>query len=83
MQPTIVAVEPMDQYMLLLAYDNGEKRMFDLKPYLELGIFMALKDKRVFETVRVSFDSVEWSNHADIDPETLYENSVTADMHVL
>ncbi len=83
MQPTITAVEPMDNYLLLLTYDNGEKRVFDVKPYLELGIFQALKEKHVFNTVRVSFDSIEWSNHADLDPETLYETSVTADIQVL
>jgi len=82
-QPNITAVEPMDDYLLLLTYHNGEKRVFDVKPYLELGIFQELKDKYLFDTVRVSFDSIEWSNHADIDPETLYEKSETADIQVL
>jgi len=29
----------------------------------------------MFRTVRVSFDCIEWSNQADIDPEVLYQNS--------
>lgn len=46
-----------------------------MKPYLDKGIFQELKDEKMFKTVRISFDSIEWSNHADIDLEVLYENS--------
>jgi hypothetical protein len=72
----IKEVRPQDNYMLLLTFENGEKRQFDMKPYLELGIFQELKDLRLFNTVKTSFDSVEWENEADIDPETLYQNSI-------
>lgn len=48
---------------------NGEKRIFDMKPYLDKGIYRELKDEVKFKTVRVSFDSIEWCNRADIDPE--------------
>ena len=32
--------------------------------------------KIYLKTVRVSFDSIEWSNGADVDPETLYDDSI-------
>ncbi|MDO9256456.1 MAG: DUF2442 domain-containing protein [Bacteroidales bacterium] len=69
-------VQPQDDYLLLLTFENGEKRQFDMKPYLNTGIFSELKDLKVFKTVRKSFDTVEWANEADIDPETLYQNSI-------
>lgn len=69
-------VEPLSDYQLLLTFENGEKRIFDMKPYLDKGIFKELKDEKKFKSVRVSFDSIEWSNQADIDPEILYEKSV-------
>ena len=47
-----------------------------MKPYLDKGIFKELKDENKFKSVRVSFDSIEWCNQADIDPEVLYERSV-------
>ncbi len=72
----IKEVEPQDNYFLLLTFENGEKRQFDMKPYLELGIFMELKDKKLFNTVKTSFDTIEWANEADFDPEVLYEESV-------
>ena len=69
-------VIPQDNYLLLLIFENGEKRQFDMKPYLDLGIFKELKDLRLFRTVKTSFDSIEWDNEADLDPEVLYQHSV-------
>ena len=68
-------VKAMDNYKLILTFENNEKRLFDMTPYLELGVFKTLKGENLFKTVKVSFDTIEWSNGADIDPETLYENS--------
>jgi hypothetical protein len=68
-------VKPQDNYLLLLTFENGEKRQFDVKPYLHLGIFQELKDERLFKTVRKSFDTIEWENEADFDPEFLYQKS--------
>ncbi|HHW06908.1 MAG TPA: DUF2442 domain-containing protein [Clostridia bacterium] len=73
---SVVDVKPLEDYKLLLTFENGEKRVFDVKPYLNKGIFKELQDEKVFRTVRVSFDSIEWCNQADLDPEVLYEKSV-------
>ena len=69
-------VEPQDNYLLLLTFENGEKRKFDMKPYLNKGVFKELEDVSLFNTVRKSFDSIEWDNEADLDPETLYADSI-------
>ncbi|ANH80792.1 hypothetical protein A8C56_07185 [Niabella ginsenosidivorans] len=73
---SIKEVQPQNNFQLLLIYNNGEKRLFDMAPYLETGLFRELKDKNIFRTVKPSFDTIEWSNEADIDPEILYKNSV-------
>lgn len=72
----VVKVKPLDNYKLKITFKNDEVRVFDMKPYLEKGIYKELKDEEKFKTVKVSFDSVEWCNQADIDPEFLYEKSV-------
>ena len=72
-------VKPQDNYLLLLTFENGEKRHFDMKPYLDFGIFKELKDLRLFKTVKTSFDSIEWDNEADFDPEILYQKSIKID----
>jgi hypothetical protein len=68
-------VRPTSNYQLILTFVNGEKRQFDMNPYLDLGIFKELKDISAFNTVRVSFDTIEWENGADMDPEILYKES--------
>lgn len=69
-------VKPLPEYKLLLTFDNNEKRVFDVRPYLEHGIFSELKDLTKFNSVKVKFDTIEWSNGADLDPEVLYKNSL-------
>jgi len=69
-------VQPKNDYLLLLTFENGEKRQFDMKPYLNVGIFSELKDVNLFKTVCKNFDTVEWDNEADLDPEILYRDSL-------
>ena len=70
-------VKPIDNYKLILTFENNEVKIFDMIPYLDKGIFQELKDENLFKAVKVSFDSKEWPNEADIDPETLYEDSIS------
>ena len=75
MSLAVIDVEPLNDYKLLLTFENGEKRIFDVSPYLDEGIFQELKNEEKFRAVRVSFDSIEWCNQADLDPEFLFEKS--------
>ena len=75
MYQSIINVQPVPNYQLILTFENGEKRQFDMNPYLSLGIFRELRDVFKFNAVKVSFDSIEWENEADLDPEILYNES--------
>jgi hypothetical protein len=44
MNPRVTKVTPEDNYCLLLEFSNGERREFDVSPYLEKGIFTQLKE---------------------------------------
>ena len=71
----VKAVEPKENYMLLLTFENDEQRLFDMKPYLDFGtVFRALKNPAMFNTVHVFADTVGWNNNVDLDPEILYPN---------
>jgi hypothetical protein len=72
----IKEVRPIDNYQLILTFENGEKRKFDMNPYLDKGIFKELRDVTIFKNVRLSFDTIEWPNQIDLDPEILYEQSI-------
>ena len=69
-------VKTIDDYKLILTFEDDSVRIFDMKPLLRKGVFKELKDEKLFKTVKVSFDSIEWANGIDIDPETLYEDGV-------
>lgn len=70
---SVMKVEPKPDFELLLTFESGEVKTFDMKPYLDKGVFRELKDERMFNSVRVSFNSIVWDNEADFDPEVLYE----------
>ncbi len=69
-------VKTIDDYKLILTFEDDSVRIFDMKPLLGKGVFKELKDEKLFKTVKVSFDSIEWANGIDVDPETLYEDGV-------
>lgn len=69
---SVTEVIPNDDFTLLLTFENNEQRSFDLKPYLNFGVFKQLADIDTFKTARLSFDTVEWDGEIDIDPEILY-----------
>ncbi|MBI4686217.1 MAG: DUF2442 domain-containing protein [Nitrospirae bacterium] len=73
---SVKSVKPLGEYKLLIRFENDEEKMFDVFPYLSIGKFAELKDMSLFNSVSVSFDTITWPNHLDIDPEFLYEKSI-------
>ena len=71
----IKSVKPLPEYKLLLRFENNEDKIFDVTPYLEIGKFSELKDISLFNSVSICFDSIEWANNLDLDPEILYQKS--------
>jgi len=76
MNPRVVAVRPNPDYTLTLTFNNGEVKTFDVKPYLDIGIFRELRDQRHFNSVRPFLGSIQWQNGQDFCPDTLYLDSV-------
>ena len=76
MNPYVKSVQPKDDYLLLIAFENGEKRVFDMKPYLKKGVFSKLVNPAMFKTARVVSGSVEWIGEIDLSYDTLYLESV-------
>ena len=77
MNPRIVNVKPEQNFTLLLTFSNGEVKRFDVKPYLEIGIFKELQDLSVFNSVKPFLGSIQWANGVDLCPDTLYLESIT------
>lgn len=75
MRPKAIDVKVLNNYELEIVFNNKEKKKFDVKPYFKFSKFKELKDKNIFNSVRVSGLSIEWENGADICPDELYNNS--------
>lgn len=72
----VTHVTPRDDFHLELEFNTGELRVFDVRPYLDKGVFKQLKDIKLFKQAHVAFDTVCWPGNLDIAPETLYDRSM-------
>ena len=75
MNPRVKAVTPNSDYTLTILFDNGAEKIFDVKPYLDKGVFKELKNKKLFNTVKPYLGSICWKNGQDFCPDTLYLES--------
>lgn len=78
MNPRIKDVKPNSNYTLTLTFTNDEVKVFDVKPYLDKGIFKELKDANLFNSVKPFLGSIQWKNGQDLCPDTLYLESKKA-----
>ncbi|MBQ2964746.1 MAG: DUF2442 domain-containing protein [Clostridia bacterium] len=88
----IVSVVPNHDFTLTLHFDNGEERIYDMKPFIsDDTVFKPLKDYEVFSRVYlddsacVSWDinpeidsNIVWSNKLDLCPDSCYIYSIPA-----
>jgi len=75
MNPYVKRVRPLDDYQLEVEFENGERRLFDMKPYLQRGVFTRLQNRAAFQAARVVVGSVEWPGEVDLSYDTLYLES--------
>lgn len=75
MNPYVTNVCPLDDFRLELGFDNGERRIFDVKPYLQHSVFKRLQERALFRSARVVAGSVEWLGELDLSYDTLYLES--------
>ena len=69
-------VKVLEEYKLLLIYENGEQRIYDMKPNLQYEAFKKLKDYELFKKVHAAGETIEWETGEDVSPESLYLNSI-------
>ncbi len=77
MNPRVKSVKAENDHNLLLEFANGEKKRFDVSPYIGKGVFAPLSDESFFRKVTVFLGSIQWPNGADLCPDTLYLDSIS------
>ena len=75
-RPKVLDVTPLADYKVIVAFDTGERKIFDVTPYINGDWFGKLKNVEVFNTVRVAGNTIEWAEGQDIAPHELYDYSV-------
>ena len=69
---TVTKVEPLSDHCLKIVFKTGDIKIFDVKPYLDKGVFSKLRDPELFNQAYVAYDTVCWPGNLDISPETLF-----------
>ena len=64
-------VRSLDDYQIYVELEDGREGIFDMKPYLNHGVFKELQDISYFSQVDILFGAVTWPHEQDIAPETL------------
>lgn len=77
MIPRINKLETLDNYLLLVTFDNGEKVIYDVKDDIQtLSDFQVLKSEHgLFKNARLdsSRTCVYWTDRVDLPSDTILE----------
>ncbi len=72
----VQSVKPLEDMMMIVTFNTGEKRLFDASTLLHQPAFTPLKDRKVFSTPQIEYGVVTWADGTiDIAPQTMYQNS--------
>ncbi|MGM0656864.1 MAG: DUF2442 domain-containing protein [Thermodesulfobacteriota bacterium] len=67
----VKSVFAKNDYTLFVELSDGRTGIFDVKPYLEKGVFKQLKDKNYFKQVKPFFCGITWPNEQDLSADTI------------
>ena len=73
MTPKITAVKVESGHRLAVDFENGERGILDMTPFLDFGVFRALQDSACFAQAGVAFGTIEWPGGIDLDPAFVHE----------
>jgi len=69
----ITDADYIKDYELLITFNDGSRKLADLKPYLTGEVFGGLLDMGQFVQYGLNGYTIEWANGADLAPEFLYD----------
>jgi hypothetical protein len=67
----------IDNYKLLITFNNGVTKTVDLQNELNGSVFAPLKQLDYFKNFQIKYNTIEWENGADYAPEYLYKIGVS------
>ncbi|QBQ54768.1 DUF2442 domain-containing protein [Nitrosococcus wardiae] len=72
--PRIRSAKAITNHILLIEFENHEKRKYDITPLLEKEMFYPLKDSALFKNVHIEKGgyAVYWNDEIDISEYELW-----------
>ena len=76
--PKITSVKAHDDYKIILCYETGVKKLFNVLPYISGRWYEELRNNNYFKTVHLvpNGQGIEWENGQDIAPHELFDLGV-------
>ena len=82
MNPRVVNVTALDNFRLKIIFNNGERRIFDVSPYMQYPAYKRLANAGYFALARPDHGTVVWPDEIDFCPDTVYLESVREESEV-
>ncbi len=71
----VISVKPLQTYLLEIGFEDGFRKVIDIKPFIERGISAALKDENYFHQVALEDGGgITWPNGFDFCPNFLRDD---------
>jgi hypothetical protein len=72
----ITNIEPKSDFKLAVKFENGVKKIFDVKPYFSLNeVYEPLKNQKKFQQVKVECKRlISWDDFISIDGTDAWED---------
>lgn len=72
LRPTAIHVKALCAYQILIEFDNGEKKSFDVEPYIKGEWYGKLRCFEYFKAVTTDGYTVVWPEGQDLCPDEIY-----------
>ncbi len=71
----VVFVKPLENYLLQIEFEDGLRKVIDIRPFIGKGISAALKDEAYFRQVGLEDGGgIAWPNGYDFCPTFLRDD---------
>ncbi|MFK5970320.1 MAG: DUF2442 domain-containing protein [Candidatus Marithrix sp.] len=74
--PKVQSVKAIDNHILLILFDNNQKKKYDVTPLLKKDMFAPLKNLALFKDVKIEKGgyAIFWNSDIDISEFELWNN---------
>jgi hypothetical protein len=77
----VVSVKPLENYMLEIEFEDGLRKVIDIRPFIGKGISAPLQDEAYFRKVTLEDGGgIAWPNGFDFCPNFLRDDVPTVNI---